>query len=139
MFGRRVQAIGSNPQAARYAGIRIERHRLQVMTLNGLVSAAAGILALAFLESADRKTGEGFELFVIAATVIGGTALTGGSGSVLGGILGALIIEVIRNGLVHLGLTAYWTQVVTGTLIIAAVAVDKWRQRALVSKQTMKA
>jgi ribose transport system permease protein len=124
VFGRRVQAIGSNAQAARYSGIRIERHRLLVMALSGLVSAVAGILALAFLESADPKTGEGFELFVIAATVIGGTALTGGSGSVIGAILGALIIEVIRNGLVHLGLTAYWTQVVTGTLIIAAVAVD---------------
>ena len=124
VFGRRVQAIGSNAQAARFSGISIERYRLGVMTLSGFVSAVAGVLALAFLESADPKTGEGFELFVIASTVIGGTALTGGSGSVLGGILGSLMIEIIRNGLVHLGLTAYWTQVVTGALIIAAVAVD---------------
>lgn len=124
VFGRRVQAIGSNAQAARYSGLHLERQRLLVMTLSGLAAATAGVLALAFLEAADPRTGEGFELFVIAATVIGGTALTGGSGSVLGAILGALIIEVIRNGLVHLGLNAYWTQVVTGTLIIAAVAVD---------------
>jgi ribose transport system permease protein len=123
-FGRRVQAIGSNLQAARFSGIRIVRCRLLVMTLMGALAALAGIVALAFLQAADPSTGPGLELFVIAAAVIGGTALSGGAGSVLGGILGALIIAVIRNGLVLLGLTAYWGTVVTGVLIIAAVAVD---------------
>ncbi|HVR75868.1 MAG TPA: ABC transporter permease [Planctomycetota bacterium] len=123
-FGRRVQAIGSNPQAAKFSGIRIPYHRMCVLTLSGLVSGVAGVLALAFLQSADPRTGETYELFVIASAVIGGTALTGGSGSILGGILGALIIAVIRNGLVLLGATAYWSPVVTGAMIIAAVAVD---------------
>lgn len=124
VFGRRVQAIGSNLQAARFSGIRIVRYRLGVMTLMGAIAALAGILALAFLQSADPSTGPGYELFVIASAVIGGTALTGGSGSIIGAILGALIIAVIRNGLVLAGLTAYWGTVVTGALIIAAVAVD---------------
>ncbi len=128
-FGRRVQAIGSNPLAARFAGIPITRHRLWVMTLMGAAAAAAGIMALAFLQSADPSTGPGMELYVIASAVIGGTALTGGSGSILGGILGALIIAVIRNGLVLLGLTAYWSTAVTGALIIAAVAVDYFIKR----------
>jgi ribose transport system permease protein len=124
VFGRRVQAIGSNIQAARFSGIPIARYRIAVMTLSGTLAAVAGILALAFLGSADPKTGEGSELLVIASAVIGGTALTGGSGTILGAVLGALIIAVIRNGLVLLGFTAYWNQTVIGAMIIAAVAVD---------------
>jgi len=123
-FGRRVQAIGSNLQAARFSGIPIPRTRILVMTGMGAASAVAGILALAFLQSADPSTGPGLELFVIAAAIIGGTALSGGSGSILGAILGALIIAVIRNGLVLLEVSAYWSRVVTGAVIIAAVAVD---------------
>lgn len=124
VFGRRVQAIGSNLQAARFSGIRIAQYRMAVMTLSGSVAAVSGILALAFLQSADPKTGEGSELLVIAATVIGGTALTGGSGTVLGAVLGAMIIAVISSGLVFVGLTAYWNKTVIGAMIIAAVAVD---------------
>jgi ribose transport system permease protein len=123
-FGRRVQAIGSNARAARLAGVAIARHRILVMTLMGAIAGLAGLMALAFLQAADPSTGAGLELLVIASAVIGGTALTGGSGSVLGALLGALIIAVIRNGLVLLGLTAYWAIVVTGAVIIAAVAVD---------------
>jgi ribose transport system permease protein len=124
VFGRRVQAIGSNPQAARFSGIPLARYRLGVMTLMGTISAVAGIMALAFFQSADPSAGPGLELFVIASAIIGGTALSGGSGSVAGAILGALVIAVIRSGLLHLGLTAYWNAVVTGVVIIAAVAVD---------------
>jgi ribose transport system permease protein len=128
-FGRRVQAIGSNLQAARFSGIRIARHRIMAMTLMGMISALAGLAALAFLQSADPTTGQGFELLVIASTIIGGTALSGGSGSILGAILGALIIAVIRNGLVLLGLSAYWGLAATGAVIIAAVALDYFIKR----------
>jgi ribose transport system permease protein len=124
IFGRRVQAIGSNPQAARFSGISIVRYRLLVMTLMGTISAVAGVMALAFLQAADPSTGPGYELFVIASAIIGGTALSGGAGSVAGAILGALIIVVIRNGLVLIGLTSYWITVATGAMIIAAVALD---------------
>lgn len=128
-FGRRVQAIGSNTQAARFSGIRIISHRLIAMTLMGVISGIAGIMALAFLQAADPQTGPGFELFVIAATIIGGTSLTGGSGSVFGGVLGALIIAVIRNGLVLLGASAYWGTAATGAVIILAVAIDYFVKR----------
>jgi ribose transport system permease protein len=123
-FGRCVQAIGGNRQAARLAGISIARTRIAVMTLMGLIAGVAGIMALAFLQAADPSTGPGFELLVIASAVIGGTALAGGSGSIPGAVLGALIIAVIRNGLVLLGLSAYWGTAVTGAVIILAVTID---------------
>lgn len=128
-FGRRVQAIGSNAQAARFAGIRLVNHRLLAMTLMGVISGIAGIIALAFLQAADPQTGPGFELFVIAAAIIGGTSLSGGSGSIFGAILGALIIAVIRNGLVLLGASAYWGTAATGAVIILAVAIDYFVKR----------
>jgi ribose transport system permease protein len=123
-FGWRLQAIGSNARAARFSGIAIGRYRIAAMTLMGTISAIAGITSLAFLQSADPNVGLGSELLVIASAVIGGTALTGGSGSAVGAVLGALIIAVIRNGLVHLGMSAYWGMTVTGIIIIAAVAVS---------------
>jgi ribose transport system permease protein len=124
VFGQRVQAIGSNLQAARFSGISISRYRLLVMTLMGVIAALAAIFALAFLGAGDPQTGPGLELSVIAATIIGGTALTGGVGSIFGAIVGALIIAVIRNGLILLGVSAYWSIAATGLVIIAAVAVD---------------
>jgi len=123
-FGWRLQAIGSSPRAARFSGIAIARYRVLAMTLMGTIAGIAGITALTFLESADPNVGLGSELLVIASAVIGGTALTGGSGSVIGAVLGALIIAVIRNGLVHLGMSAYWGMTVTGAIIIAAVLVS---------------
>jgi ribose transport system permease protein len=124
VFGQRVQAIGSNLQAARFSGISISRYRLLVMTLMGVIAALAAIFALAFLGAGDPQTGPGLELSVIAATIIGGTALTGGVGSIFGAIIGALIIAVIRNGLILLGVSAYWSIAATGLVIIAAVAID---------------
>ena len=129
-FGWRAQAIGSNAQAARFSGIPLPRYRVAAMTIMGLVAAIAGVMELAFLQSGSPTTGQGYELYVIAAAIIGGTALAGGSGSVAGGILGALLIAVIRNGLVLLEFSAYWGTVVTGVVIIAAVAIG-----GLVKKQ----
>ncbi len=122
-FGWRVLAIGSNPLAARFSGIPIDRYRIAVMTLMGVAAAIAGLMELAFLQAGSPTTGQGFELYVIASVIIGGTALTGGRGSIVGGVLGALLIAVIRNGLVLLELSAYWGTVVTGAVIIAAVAI----------------
>jgi len=129
IHGRRVQAIGSNPTASRLAGIRFERYRIGVMTINGMFAALAGVLALAFLQSADPSTGVGFELWVIASVIIGGTALSGGHGSPPGAILGALIISVIRNGLVLLDAPIYAGTAVTGVMIILAVAIDSLVKR----------
>jgi ribose transport system permease protein len=129
VFGRRVQAIGGNAQSARLSGISNDRYRILVMTLNGVIAALAGIMALAFLQSADPTTGPGFELWTIASVIIGGTALSGGYGSVPGAILGALIIYVIRNGLVLLSAPTNTDTAVTGGAIIVAVAIDSFVRR----------
>ncbi len=123
-FGRRVQAIGSNLQAARFSGIRIGRYRVLVMTLMGLIAGITAVVVLAFNQSGNPQTGIGIELKVIAATIIGGTALTGGSGSVLGAIVGALIVWLIQNGLTLLHVGPNWFDVATGAVIIAAVTLD---------------
>ena len=122
-FGWRLQAIGSNTQAARFSGIPLARYQIAAMTIMGFIAGLAGIMELAFLQSGSPTTGQGYELYVIASAIIGGTALAGGSGSVIGGILGALLIAVIRNGLVLLEFSAYWAAVVTGVVIISAVAI----------------
>ncbi|MBI1842696.1 MAG: ABC transporter permease [Verrucomicrobia bacterium] len=129
-FGWRLQAIGSNAQAARFSGISLPRYRVAAMTLMGLISGIAGVMELAFLQSGSPTTGQGYELYVIASVIIGGTALAGGRGTIVGALLGALLIAVIRNGLVLLELSAYWGTAVTGAVIIAAVAVGN-----LVKKQ----
>lgn len=123
-FGRRVQAIGSNLQAARFSGVRIPRYRIMVMTLMGLIVGVAAVTVLAFNRNGSPTVGTGSELQVIAATIIGGTALTGGSGSVLGAVLGAIIIALIANGLALLRIDPAWTTVITGAVIIVAVTLD---------------
>ena len=128
-FGRRVQAIGSNVQAARFSGIRIARTRILVMTLMGFIVGIAAVVALAFNRNGSPTVGVGTELGVIAATIIGGTALTGGSGSVLGAVLGALIIALIQNGLALLAVPPAWSVAVTGIVIIVAVTLDYFIKR----------
>lgn len=123
-FGRQVCAIGANRQAARYSGIQVDRIRLLTMTLSGVICAVAATGLLAFLKAADPSVGSGSEMLVISSAIIGGTSLAGGSGSVIGAIIGALIIAIIRNGLVLLGVSIYWQGVVTGAVIIAAVTLD---------------
>ncbi len=123
-FGRRVQAIGSNRQAARFAGIRVDRYRVMVMTLMGFIVGIAAVFLLAFQRGGNPASGPGQELYVIAATIIGGTALSGGSGSVIGAVVGAMIVWLIQNGLVLLGIEPAWATVSTGAVIILAVALD---------------
>lgn len=123
-FGRRVQAIGSNLQAARFSGIRVSRYRVMVMSLMGFIVGIAAVVALAFNRNGSPTVGVGTELYVIAATIIGGTALSGGGGSVLGAILGAVIIQLIQNGLALLAVPPAWSTAVTGIVIIVAVTLD---------------
>jgi ribose transport system permease protein len=123
-YGFVVRAIGSNEDAARLSGIPIGRVRLVTLMLMGGLCGIAGMLTLAFFQSADSNLGAGYELLVIAAAIIGGTGLSGGSGSVFGALLGALIISVIQGGLVQLAVDPNWSNFVTGAVIIAAVAVD---------------
>lgn len=123
-FGFMVRSIGSNPRAAELSGIPIARVRIMTLALTGGLCAISGMLTLAFFSTADPNLGTGYELLAITAAIIGGTALTGGRGTVVGAALGALLIAVISSGIVQFGITANWSVFVTGVMIIAAVALD---------------
>jgi ribose transport system permease protein len=124
-FGYRVQAVGSNPEAARLAGIPIARTRMQVLILIGAVCGLSGAMFLGFRGAIDPTTGQDFLLVVVAAVIIGGTPLSGGWGTVIGALVGALIIQVISSGIIFLGVDARWSTFVTGAVIVIAVAVDQ--------------
>ena len=124
-FGYRVQAMGSNPEAARLGGIPVDRTRIQVLILMGLIAGLTGVMFLGFREAIDPVTGGDYILPVVAAVIIGGTPLSGGRGTIIGAVLGALIIQVIFTGILFLGVDVKWSTFVTGAVIILAVAVDK--------------
>jgi ribose transport system permease protein len=124
-FGRHLYAVGGNERAAMLSGLNVNRVERWVYTLCGGLAGVAGLLVTARLDAADPKVGIGYELDSIAAVVIGGTSLSGGRGSVLGTVLGCLIIGVLNNGLVLLGVSPDWQLVVKGAVILIAVAIDQ--------------
>jgi ribose transport system permease protein len=119
--GAMVRAVGSNRSAAAFTGIPAGRLRVYMLMLTGALAGLSGVLTLAYAEGADPSVGTGFELQVIAAAIIGGTAITGGSGSVPGGLIGALIVATINSGLVFFNVNPLWQNVVTGVVILLAV------------------
>lgn len=124
-FGYRILAIGSNPEAARLAGIPTKKIKVLTCTLMGVVSGVGGILFLGFRGAVDPSTGANLLLPVVAAAIIGGTPLSGGAGTVWGSLVGALIVGVIGVGIVFLGIDAVWSTLVTGLVIIFAIGVDQ--------------
>jgi ribose transport system permease protein len=131
-FGFRVFAVGGSPKAARVSGIDVNKVKIWAFVLIGMLAAFAGILSLAFLPSGQAgRTGLGLELDVIAATIVGGASLSGGEGTILGTILGVLIIGVIRNGLVLMGVSPFVQELMIGLVIIIAVGIDKWTTRRM--------
>jgi len=124
-FGRQVYAVGGNERAATLSGLNVNRIKLLVYTLGGALSGVAGLLVTARLDSAQPNAGLSYELDSIAAVVIGGTSLNGGRGTILGTVLGCLIIGVLNNGLVLMEVSPFWQQVIKGLVILVAVAVDK--------------
>lgn len=128
-FGRYLYAVGGNERAARLTGLRVNRIKIWVYTLGGGLAGVAGLLQTARLDSATPNAGLGYELDSIAAVVIGGTSLSGGRGSVMGTVLGCLIIGVLNNGLFLLNVSPFWQMVVKGLVILAAVAIDKANAR----------
>jgi len=135
-FGYRVLAIGSNPEAAAFSGISVVRVRAQVLILTGVLAGIAGVLGLAFFTSGDPNIGLGFELQAIAAAVIGGTPLRGGSATVLGAAFGAILLNVVASGLSYFSIPANWTNFATGMVILLAVGVDSFvRSRREAQKQ----
>jgi ribose transport system permease protein len=124
-FGQHVYALGSNRRAAQLAGVHVNRVHVGVLTLLGSTAGVAGVLGVAQAGSADPNGGVAYELDVIAAVIIGGAALTGGRGRVLASLLGVLLIGEVRNGLVISGVSLYGQVIVSGVLVIAAVATDR--------------
>ncbi|MGI5139844.1 MULTISPECIES: ABC transporter permease/substrate-binding protein [unclassified Streptomyces] len=129
-IGRSMYAIGGNEEAARLSGLRVKRQKLAIYALSGLFAAAAGIVLASRLSSAQPQAANGYELDAIAAVVIGGASLAGGTGKASGTLIGALILAVLRNGLNLLSVSAFWQQVVIGVVIALAVLLDTVRRKA---------
>jgi ribose/xylose/arabinose/galactoside ABC-type transport system permease subunit len=129
VLGRHIFAVGSNEQTARLCGVRVPRVKLLVYTISGALAGLAGLMQFSRLTVGDPTVAMGKELDVIAAVVIGGGSLSGGEGSVLGSIIGALIMTVIRSGCSQMGLPNWVQEIVTGIIIVIAVALDRLRHR----------
>jgi len=129
-IGRSMYAIGGNEEAARLSGLRVKKQKLAIYALSGLFAAAAGVVLASRLSSAQPQAAQGYELDAIAAVVIGGASLAGGTGKASGTLIGALILAVLRNGLNLLSVSAFWQQVVIGVVIALAVLLDTVRRKA---------
>ncbi len=127
--GRHIYALGNNPEAARLTGIRTDRLLLAVYTMAGLIYGIAGLLLVARTQVGDPQAGQTENLDSITAVVLGGTSLFGGRGSVMGTLVGALIVGIIRNGLQLIGVPSIYQVLITGILVIVAVAVDQLARR----------
>ncbi len=124
-FGRHIYAIGGNESAARLSGININKVKIWVYTIAGILAAVGGIILTSRLDSAQPNAGMSYELDAIAAVVIGGTSLSGGRGSIMGTVQGALIIGVLNSGLVLLNVSPFWQQIIKGLVILLAVILDR--------------
>jgi ribose transport system permease protein len=130
VFGRRVFAVGSNEAAARACGIHVERIKVLIYTIGGLFFGLAGLMQMSRLRQGDPTVAVGVELDVIAAVVIGGGSLNGGEGSILGAMIGALIMAFLRNGCLQMGWANYVQEIIIGVIIVLAVAIDRYRAKA---------
>jgi erythritol transport system permease protein len=142
-FGRHVYAIGGNERSAELSGVRIHRTKLIVYAISGFCCAWVGLIIASQLVAAHPATGVGFELSAIAAVVLGGTSLAGGRGSIGGTLIGAFVIGVLGDGLVMMGVSSFWQNVIKGAVIVLAVIIDQMQARmqeriALQQPQEMK-
>ncbi|WP_372772638.1 ABC transporter permease [Mangrovibacterium sp.] len=128
-LGRHIYAIGGNETAAKLSGLKIKKIKIIVYSIAGALAGIGGILVTSRLDSAQPNAGFGFELDSIAAVVIGGTSLSGGKGTIMGTVQGALIIGVLNNGLVLLNVSPFWQQVIKGFVILLAVVIEKFNAK----------
>lgn len=128
VFGRHIYAIGSNEESAKLCGIRVAWTKFAIYAIAGMVFGVAGLMQLSYDNAGNSTARVGFELNVIAAVVIGGASLSGGVGSIMGSVIGALIMVVLTNGCSIVGLSSNWQLVIIGVIIVAAVALDMFRQ-----------
>ncbi len=126
LLGFRMKAVGGSAVAARASGINDKVVKIAAFTILGLLSALAGLLNIAFLGNVQGTTGQGMEMNAIAAVIIGGTTLKGGEGTIIGTLIGVLIMGVLNNGIILLGISPFWQMTIIGVVIIAAVAIDMW-------------
>ncbi len=134
-FGRYIYSIGGNEEATRLSGVNVTKYKIGAYVISGATAAAAAVITVGKLNSAVPTAGEGYELDAIASTVIGGTSLLGGFGSVWGTLMGAMIIGIIKNGLNLMNVSAYVQKVVIGIILLIAVLVDSFRSEALNKKK----
>ncbi|MEU8508718.1 ABC transporter permease [Streptomyces brevispora] len=128
-FGFNTYAVGGNQEAARLVGVNVKRVKLTAFVLSGFTAGLAGVLGLSFLSYVQGVTGQGMELTVISAVIIGGAALFGGSGTMWGTVIGVAFIGLLQNILNVKGISSFWQTVITGLVIVAAVAADTWQRR----------
>jgi inositol transport system permease protein len=129
IYGKHTYAIGSNEEAARMSGINVKRHKVMVYMIASMLAAFAGVVLSAKASTAQAGMGEFYELFAIAMAVIGGISLAGGRGSIIGTVLGAIVLGVIRSGFTYVKLDGSYQLMAMGSIIIAAVILDQYRQR----------
>src|SRR6185312_15214996 len=129
VFGRYIYAVGGNPEAARLSGVPTLRVLRRVYVISGSLAGLGGVIMASQLKSGSPTYGQMYELYVIAAVVVGGTSLSGGEGNVLGTLLGALLIAVIQNGMNLTGVESYTQRVVLGAIIVGAVLLDRLKRR----------
>ncbi len=132
VYGKHTYAIGSNEEAARMSGINVKRHKVTVYMIASMLAAFAGVVLAAKSETAQAGMGEFYELFAIAMAVIGGISLQGGRGSIIGTVLGAMVLGVIRSGFTYIKLDGSYQLMAMGGIIIAAILFDQYRQRTRV-------
>jgi erythritol transport system permease protein len=142
-FGRHVYAVGGNERAAELSGVHVNRTKVIVYSISGFCSAMVGLIVASQLVAAHPASGEGYEMGAIAAVVLGGTSLAGGRGSIGGTLIGAFVIGVLSDGLVMMGVSSFWQQVIKGSVIVLAVIIDQVQARmqeqiALQKQQEMK-
>lgn len=130
-FGRSVMALGGNEEATRVSGINISKIKVLTYCITSLLCGVTGILMAARLSSSQANAGTGWEMTVIASVIIGGTSLFGGSGSVIGSLIGAAIMQVLTNAMVLMSVDVYWQNIVVGMIIIIAVGIDTYRRSKL--------
>ena len=126
-FGKSVYAIGGNEKAAYVSGVKLNKVKIIIYSISGIMASISGLIITSRLSSAQPTAGASYEMDAIAAVVLGGTSLSGGKGRILGTLIGALIIGVLNNGLNIIGVSAFWQQVVKGVVILIAVLIDRFK------------
>lgn len=126
-FGKSVYAIGGNEKAAYISGVKLNKVKIIIYSISGMMASISGLIITSRLSSAQPTAGASYEMDAIAAVVLGGTSLSGGKGRILGTLIGSLIIGVLNNGLNIIGVSAFWQQVVKGVVILIAVLIDRFK------------